>query len=349
MLSQQQNNPYFSRMVLSHNKARSRSAVQSNNFEQNLCLAPRCPRGSLIPYNSEEQISFNSFCVPCCPGGSLLPYKSEENQFHPVLALLGPGAPMILSLKCSVSFGVYSYNYRMMTQKDDQPWEGSGVIPGYRGTDPINGRLVTSHGCTLVKLLSDQLCTLLYKSGNIKGPGNEFTSQLHHQIINRRFIVQYSDMENVRNFTRAGLFISGFYPKVVNYVNFKIETKQCNLGANTMFKTFTSLHHVYFIITTTKKCHIRATIDPLVLVWKSKTVNRVRNGQKQLKTVKICSKRLKMPKMCVMVRKMCVMVPKMYVTVPKLNVMVPKNLRHGAENVCHGAKYNGLSLLLLER
>ena len=72
--------------VLSHTKARSRSAVQSINFEQNLCLAPLCPRGSLVPYNSEEQISFNSFCAPHCPRGSLVPYKSEENQFHPVLA-----------------------------------------------------------------------------------------------------------------------------------------------------------------------------------------------------------------------------------------------------------------------
>ena len=35
------------------------------------------------------------FCVaPCCPRGSLVPYKSEENQFHPVLALLLMGAPM---------------------------------------------------------------------------------------------------------------------------------------------------------------------------------------------------------------------------------------------------------------
>ena len=51
--------------VLSHTKARSRSDVQSI-----LCVASRCPRGSLVPY------------------------KSEENQFHPVLALLRPGAPM---------------------------------------------------------------------------------------------------------------------------------------------------------------------------------------------------------------------------------------------------------------
>ena len=65
--------------VSSHTKARSRSAVQSINFEQNLCVAPRCPIGSLVPYNSKEQISFNSFYAPHCPRGSLVPYKSEEN------------------------------------------------------------------------------------------------------------------------------------------------------------------------------------------------------------------------------------------------------------------------------
>ena len=48
--------------VLSHTKARSRSDVQSI-----LCVASRCPRGSLVPY------------------------KSEENQFHPVLASQGRG------------------------------------------------------------------------------------------------------------------------------------------------------------------------------------------------------------------------------------------------------------------
>ena len=46
--------------VLSDTKVRSRSAVQSILF-----VAPPCPRGSLVPY------------------------KSEENQFHPVLALQG--------------------------------------------------------------------------------------------------------------------------------------------------------------------------------------------------------------------------------------------------------------------
>ena len=52
--------------VSSHTKTRSRSAVQST-----FCVAPRCPKGSLVPY------------------------KSEANQFHPVLALLGTGAMMV--------------------------------------------------------------------------------------------------------------------------------------------------------------------------------------------------------------------------------------------------------------
>ena len=44
-----------------------------------------------------------------------------------------------------------------------------------------------------------------------------------------------------------------FTQKCVNYFNFKIATKPCNLGANMMFTAFTSLHHVYLIITTTTK------------------------------------------------------------------------------------------------
>ena len=43
-----------------------------------------------------------------------------------------------------------------------------------------------------------------------------------------------------------------FTQKCVNYVNFKIVTKQSNLSANTMFTNFTSVYHVYLIITTTK-------------------------------------------------------------------------------------------------
>ena len=52
--------------VSTHTKTRSRSAVQS------------------------------IFSVaPCCPRGNLVPYKIEENQFHPVLALLWTGAPIL--------------------------------------------------------------------------------------------------------------------------------------------------------------------------------------------------------------------------------------------------------------
>ena len=43
-----------------------------------------------------------------------------------------------------------------------------------------------------------------------------------------------------------------FTQNYVNYVNFKIATKQRNSSANKMFTTFTSLHHVYLMITTTK-------------------------------------------------------------------------------------------------
>ena len=53
----------------------------------------------MVPYNSEEQISFNSFHAPRCPRESLVPYKGKENQFQPVLALLGPGAPMVATTK----------------------------------------------------------------------------------------------------------------------------------------------------------------------------------------------------------------------------------------------------------
>ena len=42
---------------------------------------------------------------------------------------------------------------------------------------------------------------------------------------------------------------SNFTQKCVNYVNFKIAKKQRNLSTNTMFTTFTSLHHVLLKIT----------------------------------------------------------------------------------------------------
>ena len=58
-----------------------------------------------------------------------------------------------------------------------------------------------------------------------------------------------SDMENVRNFTQAGLFVSRFYPKVRELRKFWDRDKTAYLSANTMFTTFTSLHHVHLIIT----------------------------------------------------------------------------------------------------
>ena len=51
-----------------------------------------------------------------------------------------------------------------------------------------------------------------------------------------------------------------FTRKCLNYVNFKIATKQRNLSANTMFTTFTSLLHVYLIITKKNKTHRESQI-----------------------------------------------------------------------------------------
>ena len=49
------------------------------------------------------------------------------------------------------------------------------------------------------------------------------------------------------------VFFPNFTQKCVNCVNFKIATKQRNLSENTVFTTFTSLHHVYLTITNTHK------------------------------------------------------------------------------------------------
>ena len=56
------------------------------------------PEAVLSNKKKEEQRSAVQFifCVaPRCPRGSLVPYQNEENQFHPVLASLGTGAPMM--------------------------------------------------------------------------------------------------------------------------------------------------------------------------------------------------------------------------------------------------------------
>ena len=52
-----------------------------------------------------------------------------------------------------------------------------------------------------------------------------------------------ADMENVRNFTRAGLFISKLYPKVRELRQFQ----NCDKTANTMLTIFTFSRHVYLI------------------------------------------------------------------------------------------------------
>ena len=52
-------------------------------------------------------------------------------------------------------------------------------------------------------------------------------------------VIYWSDIENVRNLTQQDCLFPDFTPECANYVNFEIATKQHNLGANTMFTTFT--------------------------------------------------------------------------------------------------------------
>jgi hypothetical protein len=77
--------------VSSHTESRSRWAVQSINFE--LLAVPEAVLSHIESRSRwDGQIKFST--APRCPRGSLVPYQNEENQFHPVLALLGTGAPM---------------------------------------------------------------------------------------------------------------------------------------------------------------------------------------------------------------------------------------------------------------
>ena len=55
---------------------------RENIFHSIPYFAPWCPRGSLVPYKNEEQIS----CAVL--------FKSEENQFQPALPSLETGALM---------------------------------------------------------------------------------------------------------------------------------------------------------------------------------------------------------------------------------------------------------------
>ena len=102
--------------VSSHKKTSSKSALQSI-----FCVIPHCPRGSLIPY------------------------KSEENQFHPVLASIEPCAPMLLQRvqdyhreagpltgrRC-LSQGVWAY-HRVVAACNAKPLGlvACGADPGY--------------------------------------------------------------------------------------------------------------------------------------------------------------------------------------------------------------------------
>ena len=68
-------------------------------------------------------------------------------------------------------------------------------------------------------------------------------------LFPRNYTPPWPSHAKCQNLFRAGLFITRFYPKVCELRQFQITKKQCNLRANTMFKTFTSLHNVYQKIT----------------------------------------------------------------------------------------------------
>ena len=76
--------------VLSHTKTRSRSAVQSI-----LSLAPRCPRGSLVPYKSEEHqfcgalLTERTVCGMALDPGPV-DLQKETKCFQGPLTLAGP-------------------------------------------------------------------------------------------------------------------------------------------------------------------------------------------------------------------------------------------------------------------
>ena len=78
--------------VLSHNEERSKSSVQSN-----FCAAPHCPRGSFVPYKSEEQISSAVHSLSC---SSLSHRQSRPTQKRGASVSPGPSigwpcAPML--------------------------------------------------------------------------------------------------------------------------------------------------------------------------------------------------------------------------------------------------------------
>ena len=53
------------------------------------CVAPHCPKGSFVPYKSEEQIScsVHSLCCSSLSQRQSCPVQKQREQFHPVLAI----------------------------------------------------------------------------------------------------------------------------------------------------------------------------------------------------------------------------------------------------------------------
>ena len=82
--------------VLSHTTARSRPALQSI-----LYVAPRCPRGSLVPYQNEEQISCAVHSL-CCSSlfqrqSRTIPKQGESVPLGPSFVRNGSTLQFIIS------------------------------------------------------------------------------------------------------------------------------------------------------------------------------------------------------------------------------------------------------------
>ena len=77
--------------VSSHNEGRRKSAVKSN-----FCVAPRCPRGSLVPHESEKQIScaVHYLCCSSLSKRQSCPIQKQRESAPSGPSIAGPGAPM---------------------------------------------------------------------------------------------------------------------------------------------------------------------------------------------------------------------------------------------------------------
>ena len=113
--------------VSPHTKMRSRSAVQSI-----FCDAPRCPRGSLVPY------------------------KSVENQFHLVLASLGTGAPMgslYLSTVAAIFCPFPPHEHRVLAHIRQRPYRPNKSQSGAQTVFRAQGLGFRAQGLGLVGFL----------------------------------------------------------------------------------------------------------------------------------------------------------------------------------------------------